>query len=79
MRLFTFIIFTILILGNGLYAQTPSKKAKDYLDKVITLIETNYYFIDSIDFISVKSKAYTLIHNAKNNYAVSVLIVNAKL
>jgi C-terminal processing protease CtpA/Prc len=65
MRLFTLIIFTILILGNGLNAQAPSNKAKDYLDKVITLIETNYYFIDSIDFVSVKSKAYTLINNAK--------------
>jgi len=50
---------------EGLYAQTPSKKAKKYLDKVISLIETNYYFIDSIDFASVKRKAYTLISNAK--------------
>jgi len=65
MRHFILLILTILILGIGLSAQTPSKKAKEYLDKVITLIETNYYFIDSIDFVSVKNKAYALISNAK--------------
>ncbi len=65
MRHFIVLISTILILGRGLHAQTPSKKAKEYLDKVITLIETNYYFIDSVDFVSVKNKAYTLISNAK--------------
>jgi C-terminal processing protease CtpA/Prc len=65
MRHIILLLLSILILNKAIYAQTPSKKAKEYLDNVITLIEKNYYFIDSIDFASVKNKAYSLISNAK--------------
>ncbi len=67
MRHYLFFIFTFLFLDKCLYAQTPSNKAKKYLDKVISLIETNYYFIDSIDFVSIKNKAYSSISNAKKS------------
>lgn len=65
MRHFPLLILSFLLLADGLHSQTPPKKEKEYLDRVISLIEANYYFIDSIDFLAVKSKAISLMSFAK--------------
>lgn len=65
MRNYFIFFFLFLTTGNNIYAQQPSKKAKEYFDKVISLVETNYYFIDSIDFAAIKSRGYSLISNAR--------------
>ena len=45
-------------------AQTPSKKAKKYIEKVFALIEKNYFYIDSINIPLLKEKCNALISNA---------------
>jgi carboxyl-terminal processing protease len=61
-------------------SQSPSKKARKYLAKVFDLVESNYYYIDSIDINSLKAKCYALISNAqtqKDTYpAIDTLLRN---
>lgn len=61
-------------------AQKPSKAAKKYIDKVFRIIETNYYYIDSINIDLLKDKCYALLSNAqtpKDTYpAIDTLLKN---
>jgi C-terminal processing protease CtpA/Prc len=61
----TLILISILTFAIFSNAQAPSKKAKKYIDKVLTTIENNYFYIDSINIGLLKEKCYALISNAK--------------
>lgn len=56
----------LLLAGQILFAQKPSKKAARYFEKVTDIIKGNYYFIDSINFSELKLRAKIFLSNAKS-------------
>jgi carboxyl-terminal processing protease len=75
-----FLFLLLLLVWQGLFAQKPSKRAVRYFENVANIIKSNYFYIDSIDFLALKSKAKTFLLNAKKTKdtypAIDTLLYN---
>jgi len=74
------LLCVLCFTGQILFAQKPSKKAVRYFDKVADIIKNNYFYVDSIDFPILKSRAKTFLSNAKTTNesypAIDTLVYN---